>query len=196
MDGITAAGAPAAAGTPAGTGAGARASAGAGAALLERLADAVNRHDLDELAGCFAPGYRNETPAHPAQGFTGRDQVRRNWEQIFRFVPGITARVLRSCADGDVVWSEWDMTGTRPDGSDHHMAGVIVFGVREGQFSWARFYLEPVEAAGAGVTETIRQRVRADAAPPAASDLPVAAATPGAADPPAAADGPANGTRP
>ena len=189
MDGITAAGAPAAARTPAGAG------AGAGAALLERLADAVNRHDLDDLAGCFAPGYRNETPAHPAQGFTGHDQVRRNWELIFTFVPGITARVLRSCADGDVVWSEWDMTGTRPDGSEHHMAGVIVFGVRAGQFSWARFYLEPVEAGGAGVTETVRQRVRADAGPPAASDQPVAAATPGAAGPPAA-NWPVNGAEP
>ena len=86
-----------------------------GAALLERLAGAVNGHDLDALAGCFAPGYRNETPVDPAQGFTGRGQVRRNWEQIFTFVPDITARVLRSCADGGVVWSEWEMTGTRRD---------------------------------------------------------------------------------
>jgi ketosteroid isomerase-like protein len=92
---------------------------GEGAALLARLAGAVNSHDLDALAGCFTPGYRNETPAHPAQGFTGRGQIRRNWEQIFAFVPDITARVLRSCADGDVVWSEWEMTGTRRDNSVH-----------------------------------------------------------------------------
>jgi ketosteroid isomerase-like protein len=137
---------------------------GAGAALLERLAGAVNSHDLDALADCFAPGYRNETPAHPAQGFTGRDQVRRNWEQIFTFVPDITARVLRSCADGEVVWSEWEMTGNRRDNSMHQMAGVIVFGVRDGRFSWARFYLEPVRAAGADVNEAVRQHVRAGAA--------------------------------
>ena len=136
-------------------------STGAGVALLERLAGAVNSHDLDALAGCFADGYRNETPAHPAQGFTGRSQVRRNWEQIFTFVPDITARVLRSCADGDVVWSEWEMTGTRRDNSVHQMAGVIVFGVRGGQFSWARFYLEPVQAAGADVNETVGRRVQA-----------------------------------
>jgi ketosteroid isomerase-like protein len=140
-------------------------STGAGAALLERLAGAVNSHDLDALAGCFAPGYRNQTPAHPAQGFTGRDQVRRNWEQIFTFVPDITARVLRSCADGEVVWSEWEMTGTRRDHSVHQMAGVIVFGVRDGHFSWARFYLEPVQAAGADVNEAVRRHVRAGAGP-------------------------------
>ncbi|MBV9095178.1 MAG: nuclear transport factor 2 family protein [Streptosporangiaceae bacterium] len=140
-------------------------SAGSGAALLERLAAAVNSHDLDALADCFAPGYRNQTPAHPARGFTGRGQVRRNWEQIFTFVPDITARVLRSCACGQVVWSEWEMTGTRRDTSVHQMAGVIVFGVRDGQFSWARFYLEPVRAAGAGVNEAVRRHIRAGAGP-------------------------------
>lgn len=144
-------------------------SPGAGAALLERLASAVNRHDPDALAGCFAADYRNETPAHPAQGFTGRGQVRRNWEQIFTFVPDITARVLRWCADGDVVWSEWEMAGTRGDSSRHQVAGVIVFGVGDGHFCWARFYLEPVHAAGAGVNEAVRRHVRPGAGPAAGS---------------------------
>jgi hypothetical protein len=75
------------------------------------------------------------------------------------------------------------------------MAGVIVFGVREGQFCWARFYLEPVEASGAGVTETVRQRVQADAAPLAASDQRDAAEAPSADAPPTAA-GPADRARP
>ena len=132
-----------------------------GAALLDRLAAATSRHDLDAVVGCFAPDYRNETPAHPAQGFTGRDQVRRNWEQIFTFVPDITARVLRSCADGGVVWSEWEMAGTRRDGTAQQMAGVIVVGVRDGLFSWARFYLEPVQAGGADVNQAVDRYVRA-----------------------------------
>ena len=136
-----------------------------GAALLDRLAAAASRHDLDALVSCFAPDYRNETPAHPAQGFTGRDQVRRNWEQIFAFIPDITARVLRSCGDADVVWSEWDMTGTRRDGAAAHMAGVIVFGMRDGLFSWARFYLEPVQAGGAGANQAVRQHVGAGPEP-------------------------------
>jgi ketosteroid isomerase-like protein len=135
-----------------------------GEVLLERLAGAVNCHDLDALEGCFAPGYRNETPAHPAQGFTGRDQVRRNWQQI-TFVPDITARLLRCAQDGDVMWSEWEMSGTRRDGTAHQMAGVILFGVREGRFIWARFYLEPVQAGGADVNEAVRRHVRAGAGP-------------------------------
>src|SRR6516164_4775416 len=100
-----------------------------GAALLERLAAVTNDRDLEAIVGCFAPDYRNETPAHPAQGFTGRDQVRRNWQQIFTFMPDITVQVLRSACDAGVVWSEWEMAGTRRDGAAHQMAGVIVFGV-------------------------------------------------------------------
>ena len=130
-----------------------------GQALLDRLAAAANGRDLDALVGCFAPDYRNETPAHPAQGFTGRGQVRRNWEQVFAVMPDLTATVLRSCCDGEVVWSEWQMTGTRPDGAAMQMAGVIIFGVRGGQFSWARFYLEPVQAGGAGPNQAVRQHI-------------------------------------
>ena len=134
-----------------------------GDGLLKRLASATNDHDLGALADCFCADFRNETPAHPARGFTGRDQVRRNWEQIFTFLPDITARVLRSCTGGDVVWSEWEMTGTRRDGSAHRMAGVIMFGVRDGRFAWSRFYLEPVDAGGADVNAVIRQHAGADA---------------------------------
>ncbi|SRR6266487_4502608 len=137
--------------------------AGPGEALLGQLAEAVNRRDPGAVEACFAPGYRNETPAHPAQGFTGRDQVRRNWEQIFAFVPDITARVLRCCCDGEVVWSEWEMHGTRRDGTAHQMAGVVVFGVGGGGFTWARFFLEAVETGGPDVNAAVRQHAGAGA---------------------------------
>ena len=57
------------------------------------------------------------------------------------------------------------MTGTRRDGTAHQMAGVILFGVRDGRFIWARFYLEPVQAGGADVNEAVRRHVRAGAVP-------------------------------
>lgn len=136
-----------------------------GQALLDRLTAATRRHDLDALADCFAPDFRNETPAHPVQGFTGRGQVRRNWEQIFTLMPDITPTVLRAACDGDVVWSEWEMTGTRADGIEQQMAGVIIFGVRGGRFSWARFYLESVQAGGPGADQAVRARVGAAPTP-------------------------------
>jgi ketosteroid isomerase-like protein len=126
---------------------------------IERLVEATNRHDLEALVGCFAEDYRNQTPAHPARGFHGAAQVRRNWEEIFAFVPDIRARVLRSAVDGDAVWTEWEMRGTRRDGSAHRMAGVIVFGVDGGLIRWARFYLERVDEGEATVDEARREQV-------------------------------------
>lgn len=55
--------------------------------FLRRLQEATNAHDLDALVACFAPDYRNETPAHPSRSFQGNEQVRANWRQIFEFVP-------------------------------------------------------------------------------------------------------------
>ena len=124
-------------------------------ATIDRLVRATNDHDLERLVDCFEPGYRNETPVHPARSFTGRDQVRANWQQIFAAVPDVRARVLRSAVAGDTAWTEWEMTGTRGDGSAHLMRGVIVFGVPAGKptarIGWARFYLDVVEQGGATI---------------------------------------------
>ena len=129
-------------------------------AMVERLCRAVNDHDLEALAGCFALDYRNETPAHPARGFQGRSQARRNWEQIFSAVPDISADV-RWIADEDTAWSEWEMKGTRLDGFTHLMRGVVVFGVESDQATWARFYLEAVQEGGPGIDEAVRAHVAA-----------------------------------
>jgi len=42
--------------------------------------------------------------------------VRRNWSQIFAGVPDLRARLPRMTVDGDTVWTEWDIAGTRRDG--------------------------------------------------------------------------------
>ena len=125
--------------------------------VVAKLRAAVDAHDLDAIVDCFAADYRNETPAHPARSFVGRDQVRRNWEQILGGVPDIRAEVVRQCVDGEVVWTEWDMQGTRRDGERHHMRGVIVFGTADGRAAWARFYLEPVDPGTDGVDDAVRQ---------------------------------------
>lgn len=129
------------------------------AATVDRLRRATNSHDLEAVVGCFALDYRNEAPAHPGRGFTGRDQVRRNWAQIFAAVPDVTATVLRCAVDGDTAWTEWEHRGTRPDGSPHLMRGVVIFGVADGLAAWARFYLEPVQDDEAGVEAAVARQV-------------------------------------
>ncbi|MEU1998936.1 nuclear transport factor 2 family protein [Nocardia gamkensis] len=129
------------------------------AAMLRRLENAVNTHNLDAVVDCFVPDYLNETPAHPARGFTGSEQVRRNWAQIFGGVPDLQARVLRSAVDDTTVWGEWEMAGTRRDGHPHLIRGVIVFGVRDGRAQWSRFYLEPVDDSPVGVEPAVHAQV-------------------------------------
>jgi ketosteroid isomerase-like protein len=127
--------------------------------MVDRLLQATNAHDVEAVVACFAEDYQNETPVHPARGFRGREQVRRNWQQIFDFVPDLKAEVLRRAIDGETAWTEWEMTGTRRDGSTHHMRGVVLFGVRDGLASWAHFYLEPVDEGSGTVDDAVRQQV-------------------------------------
>jgi ketosteroid isomerase-like protein len=132
-------------------------------AVLKRLLDATNAHDLDALTDCFAVDYANETPAHPDRSFTGREQVRRNWTQIFSGVPDLTATLIRWAADGETLWAEWQHGGTRSDGRVHELAGVTVMGVREDRIQWASFYLEPVRRDGTDVEAAIRTAMARDA---------------------------------
>ena len=110
--------------------------------------------------------YRNETPAHPERSFTGREQVRRNWEQILALVPDITATVIRYVVDGEDVWSEWEHRGSRRDGSEHLMRGVIIFRVVNDAVASARFYIEPVQAGGGDVEAAVRRQVMAPPSTP------------------------------
>jgi ketosteroid isomerase-like protein len=125
----------------------------------ERLVGATNRHDLDGLVACFAEDYENQTPVHPARGFRGRGQVRRNWEEIFAVVPDIRVELLASAIDGETAWTELDMSGTRADGTPLHMRGVVIFGVGDGVAQWARFYVEPVDESSGTVDDARRQQV-------------------------------------
>jgi hypothetical protein len=124
------------------------------ARLAERLAAATNAHDIDAFVALFAPDYDSRQPAHPDRAFVGSEQVRTNWSEIFAGVPDFRAELLASAADGDMLWTEWRWTGT-----GLHMAGVIVFGVRDDRLAWARLYVEPVEQ-GEGIEAAVREIAR------------------------------------
>jgi hypothetical protein len=129
------------------------------AVVVERLLAAINAHDLEAMVACFADDYLNEWPAHPQRGFQGRAQVRTNWSQLFAGVPNLQARLPRMAVDGDTVWTEWDLAGTRGDGGPFLMRGVSIFGVREGRLAWVRYYLEPVEETSGDVDAHTRRVV-------------------------------------
>jgi ketosteroid isomerase-like protein len=135
-------------------------------AVVQRLVRATNEHDLETLVGCFAEDYSLDAPAHPQRSFRGIEQVRQNWAQIFGAVPDITTRVLRTAVDGNTVWTEMEMSGTRLDRSAHRMRGVFIFGIDAGQIRWARMFLEPLEETGGDMGSAVREQLRAK---PAAS---------------------------
>jgi len=66
------------------------------------------------------------------------------------------ARVLRSAVDGDVPWTELEMSGTRRDGGVFDMRVVFIFGVAAGRARWARMFLEPVEQTSGDVNASVR----------------------------------------
>lgn len=128
-------------------------------AVIERLRTATSEHDLEGIVSCFTDDYVNETPAHPARGFAGPEQVRLNWSRILGAVPDISASVTRAAVDGDTVWTEWEMRGTRGDGSAHLMRGVIIFRVRDDLLCAARFYLEPVDDSDVRIDEAVGRSI-------------------------------------
>jgi ketosteroid isomerase-like protein len=132
---------------------------GSGLAVVERLRDAMNEHDLEALVDVFDPDVVSETPAHPQRTFRGADQVRRNWEQIFAGVPDLHADLLDAVRHADTVWSEWDWSGTRRDGSPHRMRGVTIQRLRDDRVISVHFYMEPVEEGGPGPGDAVRRIV-------------------------------------
>jgi len=127
-------------------------------AVIERLRQALNQHDLDALLALFAPDYDSTFPAHPDRTFQGLAQVRKNWSQIFSALPNLEAVLLRSAVVENTVWSEWEWRGAHADGTPFLMRGVTIQSVQAGRISWARMYMEPVrEGAGndAGVRESL-----------------------------------------
>ena len=122
-------------------------------AVIERLARAMNDHDVDRMTECVREDYASEQPLHPEWNFTGREQMRKNWSGIFADVPDMKAELIRSAVSGDEVWTEWLMRGTRMDGSPFVYPGTAVWGVRGDLIAWGRLYFGLVEVGDAGTTE-------------------------------------------
>jgi ketosteroid isomerase-like protein len=124
--------------------------------LIERLADAMNQHDLDGAVGLMHEDYRSEQPAHPGRAFVGRAQMRANWEAMFAGVPDFRADVLGSVQDGATAWTEWRWSGTRTDGLPLHMSGVTLFEIRDGVIVAGRLYMEDVELEAIGIADAVQ----------------------------------------
>ena len=130
---------------------------GRGKAVTERLLEAMNAHDLEAQLGLFNEDYRSEQPAHPARTFSGREQVRDNWSKLYESILDFRAELLRLAVVGEEEWAEWIWRGTKEDGTPLESRGVTIMGIRDGQITWGRLYLEETEREGADINETVRR---------------------------------------
>lgn len=112
--------------------------------MAQKLERALTSHDLDGLVALFTSAYRSDWPCRPDRSFSGKEQVRKNWEQIFAGIPDVSWKLVRLAETPDTEWAEWEVTGTARNGVAVSMCGVTVSGVVDEQISWTRFYLEPV----------------------------------------------------
>jgi ketosteroid isomerase-like protein len=130
---------------------------GTGSRVVDRLVQATNDHDIDGMLACFHQDYRSEQPLHPQAGFSGRDQVGKNWSSLFAEVPDLRFDVVRSASADDEVWTEVRVHGHMVDGSAFEYRGMAVWGIRDERVAWGRLYFETVEVGGVGIDERTRQ---------------------------------------
>jgi hypothetical protein len=123
--------------------------------VMDRLVDAMNRHDIDGFVACFQDDYESYQPLRPSEAFTGSDQVRKNWSRIFESIPDVRGEILRSASSGDTAWIELSVTGTRPDGKALDMRGVIINEIAADRISSARLYLEQIFEEVGGIDQGV-----------------------------------------
>ena len=91
----------------------------------------MNKHDTDGMIQWLDPDYRSEQPLHPEAGFTGRDQVAKNWSILFEEVPDLEVDLVRRAhADGE-VWTELRVHGQKRDGLPFEYREVTIWGLRD-----------------------------------------------------------------
>ncbi len=82
--------------------------------------------------------------------------MRANFGALFESIIDLRADLLATAIDGDTVWIEWRMSGTRADGTAMEFVGVNVFDVQDDHFTGGRIYTELVRDAG-GIDSQIEE---------------------------------------
>ena len=104
--------------------------------LLDRFADAWNRHDLDALMAMMTDDCVFESSAGAqvnGQRSEGREAVRAAFAAVFEACPDAQWRNPRHFVAGDRAVSEWTFTGTRRDGQRVEVNGCDLFTLRDGR---------------------------------------------------------------
>jgi len=113
------------------------------AELLDRFADAWNRHDLDALMSMMTDDCVFEASAGPqanGQRHEGRAAVRAAFAAVFELFPDARWENPRHVISGNRAVSEWTFTGTQGDGKRVEVTGCDLFTLRDGKIAIKNSY--------------------------------------------------------
>ena len=113
------------------------------AELLDRFADAWNRHDLDALMSMMTDDCVFEASAGPqanGQRHEGRAAVRAAFAAVFDLFPDARWENPRHVISGNRAVSEWTFTGTQKDGKRVEVTGCDLFTLRDGKIAIKNSY--------------------------------------------------------
>ena len=112
-------------------------------ALLDRFADAWNRHDLDALMSMMTVDCVFEASAGShvnGQRSEGTQAVRAAYAAVFDAFPDAHWANPRHFITGNRGVSEWTFTGTHTDGTRVEVAGCDLFTFRDGKIAVKNSY--------------------------------------------------------
>jgi ketosteroid isomerase-like protein len=111
--------------------------------VLQRFADAWNRHDLDALMSMMTADGVFDASAGPdvnGQRSEGTQAVRAAYALVFETFPDAHWANARHFVAGDRGVSEWTFTGTRKDGTRVEVTGCDLITFRDGQVAIKNSY--------------------------------------------------------
>ena len=118
--------------------------------MLEAIADAFNRHDVDAVMSFFTDDCVFETPRGPepcGRRMVGRDAVREGVAARFAGIPDVHYGDGTHWVLGDRGVSEWTLTGTTTDGERLELRGCDLWTFRDGKVLKKDSYWKRVEPA-------------------------------------------------
>lgn len=112
------------------------------------ILDAFNAHDLDRIMGFFADDCSLDMPRGPdewGRRFFGKAAVREGLAGRFEGLPDVHYGNERHWGSGNMVASEWLLTGTKPGGEKVQVRGCDHYEFRDGKVVRKDSYWKIVE---------------------------------------------------
>jgi len=111
--------------------------------FLQSFANAFNAHDVKAILSLMTDDCVFEASAGPdadGEKFTGREKVKKAFEDVFDTFPDAHWGNARHFVKDDRGFSEWIFTGTKADGTRVEVTGCDLFTFRDGKIAIKNSY--------------------------------------------------------